>query len=64
MLTLINPGSAPAGITLAPYASAINPIPTKANPIANFTGPDGFQTFSHILLKEEASVIIKKEFKI
>src|SRR5690606_11945923 len=40
------------------------PTPNKNNPIANYTGPDGFHTFSQILLKPAAKVMIKKEFKI
>src|SRR5690554_5287565 len=56
--------AAPCGILLAPMDNTINPIPTSAKPIANLTGPEGFHTFSHILLKEDAKVIIKKEFRI
>lgn len=55
---------APEGIDIDPYANAKNPTATNINPNANFTGPEGFHTFSHNLEKEEASVMMKKEFKI
>src|SRR5690606_11054233 len=55
---------APLGIVLAPKARATKPTPTTNSPKANFTAPEGFHIFSHILLKEEANVMMKKEFKI
>ncbi|SUJ29987.1 Uncharacterised protein [Sphingobacterium spiritivorum] len=55
---------APEGIDILPYDKAANPIPTNISPNANFTGPEGFHTFSQSLLKEEAKVTIKKEFRI
>src|SRR5690606_18412508 len=56
--------AAPCGISLLPYAKTTKPIPKRKRPMANFTGPDGFHTFSQILLNTAAKVIIKNEFKI
>src|SRR5690554_3605898 len=56
--------AAPCGMSLLPYANTTKPIPRRKSPTANLIGPEGFQTFSQILLNTAAKVIIKNEFRI